>query len=38
MFIDWVANFIWGFFEDDKEIPFNRLMQDYNTTVCFFND
>jgi hypothetical protein len=36
MFIDWVANFIWGNFEDQKEIPFNRLLPKLNHHRLYF--
>jgi len=36
MFIDWVANFIWSNFEDEKTVPFNRLQSRLQHTSLFF--
>jgi hypothetical protein len=37
MFIDWVANFIWSNFEDQKEIPYFRLLPRLHHHRLFFN-
>ena len=36
MFIDWIANFIWGNFEDQKTIPYNRIAPRLQHQTLFF--
>jgi hypothetical protein len=36
IFIDWVANFVWSHYEDNKSDPFNRLLERLNNVELFF--
>ena len=37
IFIDWVANFVWSSYEDNKNEPFNRLKESLKIKELFFN-
>lgn len=36
IFIDWVVNFVWSHYEDNKSEPFNRLLERLDIIELFF--